>query len=77
MIHNMVIETNKKISIFATYNNLSKKLEKLKLRVIKFPDYYKYEDQLACLLFDLEHFPINQILNRFIKEGGIVLDFRH
>ncbi len=52
---------------------IRKKLNFFKYKILKYPVSYT-EDELACLLFDLENFPINQVLERFTKEGGIVID---
>lgn len=59
--------------IFITYALLTKKQQKLNFKIIKYPSHYKTEDHLACLLFDLETFPLEQVLERFEKEGGITL----
>jgi hypothetical protein len=42
------------------------------LVICRFPPHYT-EDDMACFLFDLKHFPIDRIIQQFTKIGGIIL----
>lgn len=55
-----------------TLHNLTKKLTDFNCKILKYPSHYT-ENELACLLFDLENFPISRVLERFKNEGGIVI----
>lgn len=49
---------------------LSKVMNDLKIRIVKYPADFYNEDNISCLLFDLYNFPIDRVIERFEKAGG-------
>lgn len=42
-------------------------------KIIKYPFNFFQDDKLACFLFDFYHFPFDQVMERFEKEGGKII----
>lgn len=42
-------------------------------KIVKYPFNFFEEDRLACFLFDFYHFPFDQVMERFEKEGGKII----
>lgn len=41
--------------------------------IIKYPPNFFTDDNMACFLFDLKHFPLDRVIDRFEKEGGRIV----
>lgn len=44
--------------------------KKYGIQIVRYPPFVDHEEQLVHLIFDLHHFPLNQVMERFTKNGG-------
>jgi hypothetical protein len=55
------------------HNQLVKKQKMHHFTIVKYPKYFSNEDHLACLLFDLDNLPLDRVIQRFQKDGGVIM----
>lgn len=60
--------------VFLLRSYISEMCIKHHFKIVRYPfDFYDNEDRLACFIFDFYHFPFDQVMERFEKEGGKIV----
>ena len=52
---------------------ISEKKDTMKFEITRYPPGFFDEERMALFLFDLEHFPLERVIQRFESEGGRII----